>query len=285
MAVVNRYRFYMGPLGLLRPLPGFVSSPEFSTGAPAATHTSLSGRTTLDRLGRTRRNWNVTWEMLTEDQETALQAFMRGTTGSVLRLMDPRKRNLAPEDVSTGGSSTLGVTAFTKTGVATLAWSSGSVPLDFLGLVAGRLVWTGVTNTQTLYGTTEQTPILAGSTYRVSAYVKTTTTFKFSARTFDFLGVEGAGALDATNNASTAGAWVRLSWLYTPAAGVTSTYFGLTATGTGDIETCGWMYQIDEPLKAWTFGHGCPAVQMVPFANGSYWRAKYHQFQSSIMEV
>lgn len=285
---INRYRFYLGPLGYLTPLPGIPiqNVPAVQQGVPGAIHTSLGGRTTVDRLGtKTRRSWNLAFEWLTEDQELWIQAALRRSAALPLRVIDPRKRNLAPEDVSTGGSTSSGVTSWIKTGAATLVWTAGSVPTALEAIVAGRLVWTAVTNTQTLYGNSELTPMLAGSTYRVSAYVKTTTTFRFSARPFNLAGVEQATVTDATNNASTAGVWTRLSWLYTPAGGISSAYFGLTATGSGNIETTGWSYQVDESLKNWSFGYGCPEVVPSLSVAGSYWRIKYTNVPLALVEV
>lgn len=284
---INRFRIYVGPLGNLRPLPRHKQdeSPRFSFTRPGAAHVSLDGRTTIDMAGRTRRSWDLAWDWITEDDETWIQGLMRRAASAELRLMDPRKRNLAPEDVSGGGSATGSTGAFTKTGSATLAWTAGTVPTDLDGLVAGRLVWTGVVNTDTLYGTTERLPVLSGSTYRVSAYVKTTTTFRFSARPFNTAGAEQTTVTDATNNASTAGVWTRLSWLYTPAAGIASAYLGVTATGSGNIETTGWSFQVDESLKSWSYGYGCPAVVIPPVAQGGYWRNKYHKIQLAIVEV
>lgn len=284
---INRYRFYLGPLGYLQALPALPQShdPEVGQSLPGAGHISLSGASTFDRVGRSRRAWRFTWDRVTEDNELVMQAAYRRAANSPLRLIDPRKRNLLPEDVSTGGSSSLSVAAFTDTGAATPVWTAGGVPTEFLGLLSGRIVWNTVTNTQTLYGTTEQLPILVGSTYRISAYVKTTTTFKFSVRVFDVAGAEGAQVLDATNNASTAGVWTRLSWLYTPGAGVASVYAGLTATGSGNIETVGWQVQVDEALKAWTFGYGCPVVAVDPTLQSGYWRTKYHKPVLTLTEV
>jgi hypothetical protein len=284
---INRFRMHVGPLGLLKPLPGHPrdTAPDVPLRWPGALHESLSGRTTLDRAGPVRRSWGLSWDFLTEDQETVLQALLRGTAQSPLRLVDPRKRNLFPDDVSTGGSTSQGVTAFTDVGAATPVWTAGGVPTVFTGLLAGRIVWNTVTNTQTLYGTAEQLPVLAGSVYTFSAYVKTTTTFRFSARPFDSALVEGAAVTDAVNNASTAGVWTRLSWAWTPGAGTAAAYLGLTATGSGNIETTGWAVQIDEALKDWTFGYGCPQVFVIPAAAAGYWRTKYHRLQLTLVEM
>jgi hypothetical protein len=156
------------------------------------------------------------------------------------------------------------------------------VPTVFSGLLAGGVNWPAVTNAQQLWGTFEQHPVLSGSTYRFSVYVKGSTTFKLGAR--PFVGaVEQANVLDATNNTAT-GAWTRFSWLYTPAVGVTSAYFGLNATGSGNLQTTGWMVQTDEALKAWTFGHGCPEIAANVSVAASYWKLR-SKFQLVLQEV
>lgn len=284
---INRYRYYLGPLGVMSPLPPFPArfEPEVTVRVPVADHVSLEGRSTQDRLGRVRRAWACRWEWLTEDEELRIQAALRGQAGGGLRLLDPRKRNIATEDISTTGAASLSLESFTFTGAGAAAFAPGGGPLDLLGITGGRIALTALTNGQTLYGTGEKTPVITGSSYRISAFVKSTTTFKFSARPFDLLGAEGAVVLDPTNRASTAGVWSRFDWNYTPAAGVSSFYFGITATGSGTIDTAGWMYQIDESLKNWTFGYGCPEVLVSAEVPTSYWRTKYHNLGLALREV
>jgi hypothetical protein len=284
---VNRYRFYLGPLGQLLALPRTMMSdmPEFSLSVPGAIHTSLSGASTVDRSGRARRAWSVNFDMLTEDMELPVQAAIRRSANAPLRLYDPRKRNSLPEDVSTGGSSTLSVLAFSDIGAATPVFLAGDVPAAFSGLLAGGVNWPTVTNAQQLWGTTERHPILTGSTYRFSAYVKGSTTFKLGVRPFNTAGVEQANVLDATNNTAT-GVWQRFSWVYTPAAGIASAYFGINATGSGNLQTTGWMVQTDEAsLSAWAFGYGCPEVAAALSTTGGYWRTKYHKAPLVLQEL
>lgn len=280
---INRFRLYVGPLGYLRALPGHPSTPEFAQTVPGASHQSLSGRTTFDTSGRIRRGWNATWQWLTEDDETWLQALLRNSANYDLRIMDPRKRNLLPEDVSTGGSSTLGVSAFTELGAGAVAWVAGGVPSDLTVVVSGYLNWTGLTAAQRLYGSFENTPVIAGSSYTFSVYAKGTTNIQLTARPFDLAGVEQAVVV-STGQAVTA-SWQRYSWVYTPAAGIGSVQFGLSAVGSGNVQTTGWSAQIDEALKAWSFGYGCPQVRVVPTANGSYWRDRYHNLTMQLLEV
>jgi hypothetical protein len=285
---INRFRFYIGPLGVLQPLPPLPQSyePEVSNVFPGVEHVSLSGQSTLDTLGRVRRRWRFTWDrLLSEDEELFIQAAHRRTANAPLRLLDPRKRNLLPEDVSTGGSSTLTTAAFTDVGAATPAFLPGDVPLEFLGVHAGSINWPTVTNAQQLWATFEKMPIMTGSTYRFSVYAKGSTTFKLGVRPFDYLGMEQATVLDGTTSTAT-GVWQRFSWEYTPAVGVSSVYAGLNATGSGNITTTGWMVQIDEStLKNWTIGYGCPSVYVSPDLQGGYWRTRYHKAAISVVEV
>jgi hypothetical protein len=285
---INRYRFYLGPLGLMQALPRLPSgnSPEFSIAAPGAVHTSLSGAMTVDRTGRFRRGWSFSFDNLKEDEELLLQAAMRRSANAPLRLYDPRKRNSLPEDVSTGGSSTLSTVAFTDVGAATPAFLAGDVPALFSGVLSGGINWPTVTNAQQLWGTFEKHPILTGSTYRFSAYLKGSTTFKFGARPFNLAGVEQATVLDGTNTGTATGSWQRFSWAYTPAAGIASAYFGIQATGSGNLQTTGWMVQTDETsLLAWAFGYGCPEVAAQLSATGGYWRTKYHRLPLVLQEL
>lgn len=283
---VNRYRLYAGPLGALTALPRLPAEypPDVTQAAPSAVHTSLSGAVTVDRMGRVRRAWSLNYQFLTEDEELLLQALVRRSANATLRLYDPRRRNSLPEDVSTGGSTTRSVVAFSDIGAATPVFLAADVPTTFSGVLAGGVSWPSVTNTQQLWGTFEQHPILSGCTYLFSAYVKGTTTFKFGVRPFNTAGVEQANVLDTVNNTAT-GAWTRFSWLYTPAAGIASAYFGLNATGSGNLQTTGWMVQTDEALKAWTFGYGCPEVAAGTQVASGYYKTKYAKFGYVLQEV
>lgn len=283
---INRHRFYVGPVGSMVALPrsSVTDPPRPAMSIPGQEHRSLSGAGTIDRSGRVRRAWGLSFSWLSEDEELAVQAAVRRSANAALRFYDPRKRNSLPEDMSTGGSITRSISAFTDIGAATPAFVPGDVPSVFQGILAGGLSWPGVTNGQQLWGTFERHPILAGSTYRFSAYVKGTATFRFGVRPFNISGVEQATVLDATTNTAT-GSWARLSWLYTPAVDITSVYFGLQATGSGVIQTTGWLVQTDEVLKDWTFGYGCPEVSAGFDVAMGYWRTKYHDISVVFREL
>lgn len=284
---INRFRFYAGPLGAMVPLPPLLqqNSPELAQSTPAAQHRSLSGTVTVDRLGRMRRAWSLPFDMIEEDDELVVQALLRRSANAPLRIYDPRKRNSLPEDVSTGGSITQSAVAFTDIGAATPVFLAADVPTVFAGLLAGGINWPAVTSGQQLWANSEQHPILAGSTYRFSAYVKGSTTFKLGARPFNTAGVEQANVLDGTTNTAT-GAWQRFSWVYTPAAGIAAAYFGINANGSGNIQTTGWMVQTDEStLRNWTFGYGCPEVTTNTEVSSGYWRTKYQKTGLVLQEL
>lgn len=283
---VNRFRMYVGPLGNLRALPGHpsVRPPDVYQTIPGAVHESLSGARSLDRFGRPRRAWNLVWEMITEDVEVAIQAIMRGSAQAPLYLLDPRKRNCLAEDVSTGGSSTVGSDSFTEVGAGAVAYAAGDVPTDLAGIVAGAQSWTGLTASQKLWGSGQNIAVVSGSAYRLSVYAKGSTNINLAARPFDAAGAEQAAVLSSAKVVT--GAWQRFDWEYTPAAGIVSFQFGLNAVGAGTITTTGWMAQVDEALKGWTFGYGCPQVIPSPGqVQGGYWKTKYQSPQLPLLEV
>ena len=119
---INQLRYYLGPLGYLQPLPpmlGGANFPEAPIHIPSALHTSLSGRTTQDRMGVPKRAWSLVWENLTEADRLLVDAAIYGSSGQPLRLIDPRSTNRLPADVSTGGGLSLGTTAFGSSAAVT----------------------------------------------------------------------------------------------------------------------------------------------------------------------
>jgi hypothetical protein len=114
---INKLRYYLGPLGSLQALPPMVGGavfPEAPIHIPGTLHTSLSGRTTLDRVGRPRRSWPMVWENLKETDRLPIDAAILNATGQPLRLIDPRSSNRLPADVSAGGSLTASTGGFTS---------------------------------------------------------------------------------------------------------------------------------------------------------------------------
>lgn len=126
---INKLRYYLGPLGNVKALPPMVGGsvyPEAPIRIPGGVHTALSGRVTTDRSGIPKRSWVMTWENLTEVDRLQIDAAIYRSAGLPLRLIDPRSSNRLPADASTGGSLTLGTSAFTSAGNITDAFGSTS---------------------------------------------------------------------------------------------------------------------------------------------------------------
>ena len=114
---INKFRYYLGPLGYLQALPpmrGGSHSPSAPILVPSGLHTSLSGRTTLDRIGVPKRSWELIWDNLREADRLPIEAAIHRSAAQPLRLIDPRSSNRLPADVSTGGSLSMGIESFTS---------------------------------------------------------------------------------------------------------------------------------------------------------------------------
>ena len=137
---INRYRYYVGPLGALQALPAMVggsNAPEAPIRIPGGLHTSLSGRTTLDRVGIPKRSWALSWENLRETDRLLIDAIIHRTVRSPLRLIDPRSSNRLSALASAGGSQLASTAAFTSQG-SIYDFFTRSVSNDWSNLTSGH---------------------------------------------------------------------------------------------------------------------------------------------------
>lgn len=284
---INRYRFYLGGYGNLRALPPLPqgADPEVNTLVVGAIHQSLAGRITRDRLGGNKRMWKFAWDRLKQDDLAVIESFVLGTfRSSPVFLMDGRRRNILPADVSATGSVTRTKAAFTPS-AGTLAYGLAvNTPAELAGIIEGCLNWTGVVNNNTLIMTGEhRIPILAGSTYRFSAYITGTTTCKLTAIPYDAAGVAQAAVSGSTLTLT--GAYQRFDFVFTPGGTNYSVRFGLTATGSGNISTTGWQVEMDQSLSDWAFGFGCPAVVLGDNPESGYPLFRFYRHTLDLLEV
>lgn len=124
---INRFRYYLGPVGALQPLPRFPGStfqPEAPIRLPAGVHESLNGRVTQDRVGVAKRSWSLEFNSLSEADRMSLDAALHSATGAALRLIDPRSTNRLPVDASSGGSVTQSTGAFDSSVAVTDAFGA-----------------------------------------------------------------------------------------------------------------------------------------------------------------
>lgn len=140
---INKLRYYLGPLGYLQPLPPMVGGatfPDAPIHIPGGIHTSLSGRTTADRVGIPKRSWSLTWENLTEADRLLIDALIYRSANGQLRLIDPRSTNRMPADASTGGSLSLSTGAFES--LASVTDAMGATVSNGWGTADTGQAWT-----------------------------------------------------------------------------------------------------------------------------------------------
>lgn len=286
---INRYRFYVGPVGGLRVLPPFSPgmTPEASPLILGGNHVSLSGRVTRDRV-TTKRQWNMSWDRLKQDDLAVIESFMLRAQTNPYFLIDGRRRNILHADASATGNTTRSKKSFVASAGA-LAFSAATLPTELVGVLDSHLAWTGVVNTNTLKiaGTNSPPglwiPTLPGSTYTFSAYLTGTTTCRLTAFPFNAAGVAQTAA--TSGNLVLTGSYQRFDWAWTPLAGEVSVQFGLTATGSGNISTVAWQVEMDQPVSGWAFGFGCPEVVLAESPEGSYPRFPYYGYSLRMVEV
>jgi hypothetical protein len=286
---INRYRFYVGPVGGLRALPPFSPSltPEASPIILGGNHVTLSGRVTRDRIA-TKRQWEIGWERLKQDDLLAIESFMLRAQTNPYFLIDGRRKNILHADASATGNASRSKSSFTAS-AGTLTFAAATMPTELVGVLDSHLTWTGVANTNTLRvaGTNSPPglwmPVLPGSTYTFSAYLLGTTTCRLTAFPYNAAGVAQTAA--TSGNLTLTGSYQRFNWVWTPLAGEVAVNFGLTATGSGNISTVAWQVEMDQAVSNWAFGFGCPEVVLAESPSSTYPKYPYYGYSIKLLEV
>lgn len=266
---VNKFRFYMGPLGNVQALPPLPkgSNPEASGPLIGAVHQALSGRTTYD-LFAVRRNWTFGWKFLKESDLVMLVASYRRMNlplGGSLRLMDMRKKNLLSPQISSGGSEHQSALGFTASNGTTVWAQASGLPPNLAPYLLGGQSWSGMSTGGTLTTSTTEMPAIPGSTYLFSAYGGGSGSYQPVVTPYDVTGTAGT-PVTGTTVAMSAG-WSTapngvLQYLV-PSSGVASLSVGWKCTATGTLNTTGWQAEIDSGSgmpAVWGVGAGCPRV-------------------------
>ena len=258
---INRYRFYLGPVGDLSPLPPHKRSPSLeATKEPIGQlQEALSGRRTLD-IRAFKKTWSLDWDWRLEDELLDIFRAQLGYSNAPLRLLDPRSRNLLPLNVSTGGSELQATDGFVRTGAGVLTYKADATqPTELQGQLSGEVqLATGVTG-DVLMGTQEAMPLIPFSQYRFTGFVKGSGQWSPA-----YQYVNLAGAVTSTvwvGTITLSGSWQQFSVTYTADGTVPQMYWGLRCSANGTVQTTGWQVQIDEYMRRpWMPGDGCPEV-------------------------
>jgi len=258
---INRYRFYLGPVGDLTPLPPHKRSPSLDASKDfvGQLQEALSGRRSLD-IRAFKKTWSLDWDWRKEDELLDLFRAQLGYANAPLRFMDPRSRNLLPLNVSTGGSELQAPDGFTRAGSGVLTYvADATMPTELVGQLSGEVQLATAASGDTLTATYETMPLVTYSTYLFSAYVKGTGSWSTC---FQRVNTSGA-VVDTvfTGAVALTGTWQLVQMTYTADGAYPHIYWGLRNSSAGTVQTTGWQVQIDEYMRRpWMPGDGCPEV-------------------------
>jgi hypothetical protein len=259
---INRYRFYIGPVGYMVPLPPHKRSPslEATRDYIGQLQESLSGRRTLD-IRAFKKTWSLDWDWRKEDELRALLRPYLGYANIPMRFLDPRSRNLLPLNVSTGGSELQDVDGFTRSGAGVLSYvADASMPLELQGELSGEIQLATAVTGNTLTGTAETLPMVYYSKYLFSAYVKGSGTWAPCLQELNTAGTV-VNTVFLASPVTLSSTWQLVQMSYVPDGTYPQLYFGLRCATAGTVQTTGWQVQIDEYLRRpWMPGDGCPEV-------------------------
>jgi hypothetical protein len=290
---INRFRFYLGPIGAMVPLPPHKREPSLDATRDIVgqLQESLSGRRTLD-VRAFKKTWTLDWDWRLEDELLGLLRGYLGYANAPLRILDPRSRNLLPLNISTCGSELQAIDGFTKTGTGTLTYQAdATMPAELQGQLSGEIQLATATTGDVLMGTVETVPLIPYSTYLFTGYVKGSGQW-----TPAYQPVNAAGVVITTvwqNTLTLTGNWQQFSVSYTSDGTYPQMYFGQRCSASGTVQTTGWQLQIDEyARRPWLPGNGCPEVIVAKLQKkyqGMLRRSglitPYHTLNATILEV
>ena len=290
---INRYRFYLGPIGYLTALPPHKRDPSLDASRDiiGQLQEGLSGRRTLD-IRAFKKVWNLDWDWRLEDELLGILRGYLGFANSPLRIIDPRVRNLLPLNLSTGGSELQATDGFNRTGTGVLTYQAdATMPTELQGQLSGEIQLSGSTTGDSMMGVTETVPLLPYSTYLFTGFVKGSGQWSPA-----YQPVNAAGAVVTTvwtSALTLTGNWQQFSVSYTSDGTYPQMYFGLRCSASGTVQTTGWQVQIDEyARRPWMPGNGCPEVIVAKFQKKyqGYLRRSgvmtpYHTLNATILEA
>lgn len=144
-------RFYVGPIGGLRPLPDTAEAVDTPLAVIGGTHTSLTGTRTRDTFGY-KRSWVWSYGLLTDNQAKHIEALQRNIIPGPLYLLDPRRPNRLPEQIASGGSLLRTPAGFIPSNTSVCRWRpltgvpASAETLPPAPLLRGALDWQLLTN-------------------------------------------------------------------------------------------------------------------------------------------
>lgn len=276
---VTKGLFYLGPLGNIVELPSVArgSNPDASPARIGGRHVSLSGRITDDLFG-IKRQWDLTWTYLDEEQWRPLHAAYLRHVRDGYRLIDTRMRNILAANIAATGGLFRNSRGFDTSGAGAVSQFDTTGPDALVGILDSAIKMNGHAANDYLWVTGEALPLIEGSEYRYSAWVKGSGNARLA------IDLEVFGVLTGATVALT-GTWQRIEM--TGTADAIDRYGTIGVQGlsaASEVQVMGMMVQIDEPLDEWMPGSGCPEVTVTRLTH-SYPYVGYHSVNAVLQEV
>lgn len=252
--------FYVGPVGALTPFPSVArdSNPDASPVRVGARHKSLDGTITDDILS-VKRTWVLSWEDLTESQWTVINAAFLRLYDAPYRMIDSRRVNHLPPNVAATGGFYRSSKGFSTNGAGVISRIVVTPPTELAGILNSAIKLNSHAVNDYLWATAETVPLLQGSTYRLSAWLKGSGNARLAVN-LSTSGVSTGStvALHATN-------WARTSMTFAPGASDTTATVGVQGlTAASEVHVTGLQLEIDtSTLQPWATGAGCPEVVVI----------------------
>lgn len=276
---------YLGkPLAMQKftlPDPGY----SYDGGRGESAHVAISGATTVTRVPKTKRTWQLPYSGLTEDTANTLIGFYTGVMGlGPYILVDPAWRNKLSADQSSMGAISQGVSGWSALNAGALAWDGTDIPPFPQSDI---MTWTGAGNTSKLIlGTwsgsapiprTADAPVyLPDQSGAGSLYVRTATSSASLGLTCMGVTAAGSSLSGAATTVTATTTWQRLT-NYAPTASTTMQYLTMQLACNTSSAPVIWIACADiqygptnaATLGAWSVGLGSPRVVIAGGLPGS----------------
>lgn len=277
---VTKGLFYLGPLGHITEMPSVArgSNPDASFKTIGGVHHSLSGRRTDDVFG-VKKVWTLTWAYISEEQWALMHAAHLRLIRVGYRLVDTRMRNQLPASVAGTGGTLRNAEQFETSGGGGVAQFDATPPTALGGLLDSAIKMANHAANDYLWAAGQPVPLIAGSSYRYSAWVKGSGNARLAVK-------RDSSGISTGSTVALGGTWQRLDLVFTP--GGSDTWATVGAQGlsaASEVHIMGMMVQLDDPALAdWVPGFGAPEVVVDKLQHG-YPYVGYHGVQAVFEEV
>jgi hypothetical protein len=282
---------YLGSAAVgLQALPDPEQALEVPRNSQVAVHELLNGHRAFDRTPYRVRDWNIAWDVMTEDEFGLLAGIADGSFGPPLFLfIDPNQRNYLEPNQSSAGSSLGTIEGFFSPQALSV------VTTQLLG-TSKSLQWPVTTSAQQMAAAftavnaadpNQDSPVVVGLSYTgsVSARASVAVTVRL-----DIVWCDKTGAVLSTT-AGTATALTTTGWqrLVTSGAAPANALFGFlrlqtTTIAASNVFTSQWQFEPGNAVSNWVTGQGSARVGPFDIQDTYPW-LPYHAVSIALQEA